>query len=919
MTGPGHGTGFPGHGIASTLEPMTRGRGRAWTIATALAVASTTAVVVAPAPASADFASECSAPTRTLTGDRTASVQVAAGETVLLTGGTFSGGVDALPETGRLCVAGSAELDAAYLNNASGALVVAAGGEVALPSIAVSTGFRLDSAGTVTAQGLNVNGSSTFLNRAGGTFEVASGFSPAAGAFVNDGTMRVRGTLNLNGAASLENNRVLTVQGPATVSGRFTNTGAAAVDGALQVDGSGRLANRCALVVQGGLTNNGPSTNDGYVLASGTFVNNGSWRQALSGGLVAAGLTNDGSVTGFGRYGFTGDTRTQGTFAGDSAGAPIVVDDRTPPAAPQVFDVQSGTVANVVRDDVATPPAEGYPAPECALPVARPSADLVVSKTGPATVDANGTLTYTVTITNHGPASAAGVEVTDDVPAELTGVAASDGGTVSADRVTWDVGTLAVGATVTRTITATAPASGVFTNTVRATSTTPDPDPGNNDGSSPAASVETAVTAAAPTNSPPVADPATVTTAADQAVAGRLAVSDPDAGQTLRTRRTSAPAHGSAVILPSGVFAYLPEDGFTGVDTFTYEVCDNGDPVLCDDSTVTVDVVPVATDDRLVTPQDVPVTVPVRANDLGDDVVVTLVSGPSHGLATVLPDGSIRYTPGPGYLGTDVMRYRTCAGSAPTLCAEAEVDVFVRPVNTPPVLPDQVLRTVTGQPVDGTLAGSDPDGDALTYVVAQDPAHGTATVTGSRVDYRPAAGFSGRDEVAVIVCDDGIPSLCSSGTVRFEVSPLAVDDAARTDEATPVAIDALANDAGAAGPPAVTVGPQDGTVRWAGGRFVYTPDEGFTGRDRFTYRICSPGPHPLCASAEVVVDVAADDAVPGDEGGTGTPPDESATTDDLSGGLPDAGGPALWLGALGAALLGAGAWLVRRGRPRVRT
>ncbi|TCI97655.1 Ig-like domain-containing protein [Aeromicrobium sp. IC_218] len=897
---------------------MTRGWGRAWTIATAMAVASATALVGAAAPASADFASECSAPTRTLTGDRTASVQVAAGETLLLRGGTFSGGVDALPETGRLCVAASAELDAAYLNNASGALVVAAGAEVSLPSIAVSTGFRLDNAGTVVVQGLNVNGSSRFLNRPGGTVEIASGFSPAAGAIVNDGTLRVRGALNLNGAASLENNRVLTVEGPATVSGRFTNTGAAAVAGTVQVDGSGRLANRCALVVQGGLTNNGPSTNDGYVLASGTFGNNGSWRQSLSGGLVATALTNDGAVTGFGRYGFTGTTRTQGTFAGDSAGAPIVVDDRTPPASPQVFDVQSGTVANVVRDDVATPPADGYPAPQCADPVVRPSADLVVSKTGPATVDANGTLTYTVTVTNDGPASAAGVEVTDDVPAELTGVTASDGGTVAGGTVTWDVGTLAAGSTVTRTITATAPSSGVFTNTVRGTSTTPDPDPGNNDGTSSAASVETVVTAAAPTNSPPVADPVTVTTPVDQTVVGRLDVSDPDPGQNLQTRATSDPANGTAIVLPSGVFGYLPDDGFTGVDTFTYQVCDNGDPVLCDDSSVTVDVVPVATDDRLVTPQDVPVTVPVRANDLGDDVVVTLVSGPSHGLAAVLPDGSIRYTPGPGYLGTDVMRYRLCAASAPTLCAEAEVDVVVRPANTPPVLPDQVLRTVTGQPVDGTLAGSDPDGDALTYVVAQDPAHGTATITGSRVDYRPAAGFSGRDEVAVIVCDDGIPSLCASGTVRVEVSPLAVDDRARTDAGTPVRIDALANDAGASGAPTVTVDPQDGSVRRAGGRFVYTPDQGFTGRDRFTYRICSPGPDPLCASAEVVVDVAADDVVPDDEGGTGTPPDGSTTTDDLTGGLPDAGGPALWLGVLGAALLGAGAWLVRRGRPRVR-
>lgn len=212
-------------------------------------------------------------------------------------------------------------------------------------------------------------------------------------------------------------------------------------------------------------------------------------------------------------------------------------------------------------------------------------------------------------------------------------------------------------------------------------------------------------------------------------------------------------------------------------------------------------------------------------------------------------------------------------------------------------------------------AGTDPDGDAVDYVVARDPQHGAATITGGRVDYRPAAGFSGRDEVAVIVCDDGTPSLCGSGTVRFEVSTLAVDDAARTDAGTPVAIDSLANDAGASGPPVVTVDPQDGSVRWVDGAFVYTPDEGFTGRDRFTYRICSPAPDPLCSTAEVVVVVAADDAGPG--GTDDDPPrpsDDGTAGDDPSGFLPDAGGPAGWLAALGALLLGAGAWLVRRTR-----
>ncbi|HTW16782.1 MAG TPA: Ig-like domain-containing protein [Nocardioides sp.] len=512
--------------------------------------------------------------------------------------------------------------------------------------------------------------------------------------------------------------------------------------------------------------------------------------------------------------------------------------------------------------------------------------------------------------------------MTDDLPPELTDVTASDTGTVTGGTVTWDLGTLAPDQSVTRTITGTGPSAGTLTNTVRGTTSTPDPDPGNNDGSAPAASVETTVVATVPTNNPPVAEPATYRTPVDQTVLERLEVSDPDTGQDLRTTLVSGPANGTAIVLPSGLFGYLPDEGFTGVDSFVYEVCDNGDPRLCDQATITVEVVPVAADDIVETVVNTPASVPELANDLGDDVTVSIVSGPSHGLASVQPDGSIRYTPGPGYLGTDVMHYRICATSAPTLCAEAEADVVVRPENRPPQLPDQVLRTVVDRPVDGTLPGTDPDGDRLTYTIVGQPAHGTASVSGAGTRYVPAPGFTGRDTYRVVVYDDGLPVFCSTGLVEVEVAPLAVDDRARTDAGRPVGIDVLANDAGAAGPPVVTSGPGHGRVVWRYGRYVYTPDDGFDGTDRFRYRICSPEPDPLCAEATVtiVVDPQDDDGDPagggegagGDDGGGDGSGDGQ---DDSAGGiLPDTGGPALWLGLLGAGLLTGGGWLVRRSR-----
>ncbi|WP_081591830.1 Ig-like domain-containing protein [Aeromicrobium massiliense] len=889
-----------------------------WTKKTAAALGgllATAVLVPLSPPAQADFAAQCASPTRALDGNRSAPITLAAGETLLLTAGTFTGGVDAFPAGSTLCVSPSATFDPGYVNNAAGALVVASGGEVTLPSMVAATGFSLENEGTVTAQTLNINGTARIRNLASGTLVIRDAFSPATGAVINDGEMEVRAGYRINESASLENNGALLVRSALIVDGRLQNAGAVAAE-AVEVNGSSSLHNQCVLVAQGSLRNDSAtSLNEGFVLSGATFTNNGTWRQTLAGAVLATGLSNDGTVNGFGRYRISGTTRTQGTFTGDSPASPIVVNDTTPPTPPQIFDQQSGTVANVVAAAFSSIPADDYPTPSCAGTNVRPSADLDVSKSGPSTVLAGDTVTYTIRVTNIGPSAAEDVEIGDQLPAGLTNVTVSDGGTVGSGEAAWELGTVAAGQTVTLTVTGTAPASGTLVNGVTGTSTTPDPHPGNNNGISPSAKVTTEVAAPIPVNAPPVASPATYDTLVDRGTAHRLGVSDPDDGQQLRTTLQSGPSNGRAVVLPSGVFTYVPDEGFTGTDTFTYEVCDNFDPAACDTATITMNVRPVAVDDVAQTTLNTPVTVTEQVNDLGDGVTVTIVDPPSNGVALVQPDGSIRYTPAPGYEGTDNLTYRICSVDNPALCDDAEVDLLVRSANNPPTVPDELLRTVTERPVDGTLRGTDPDGDAVSYVVARDPRNGTATVTGSGVTYTPKAGFSGRDDMSVIVCDDGAPSLCASGTVSFEVSPLATDDRARTQPGRPVALDSLANDKGSVGAPVVVDDPSDGTVVWRDGRFVYTPEDGFTGTDRFTYRICSAGPDPLCAEAEDTIVVAAapapdDGGTPGDEGSGG--PGDPGDGGSLPGGLPDAGGPAGWIAALGGLLLAGGAWLMRR-------
>src|SRR3954452_2891689 len=114
-------------------------------------------VLVPASVAQADFASQCASPDRTV--DATdPSISVASGEVVLVAT-SFTGGIDDLPHGATLCVGAGATLTGLYMNNAAGAIVVAAGGTLDLGSVVVGTGFSLELEGAAHFDGLGANGS----------------------------------------------------------------------------------------------------------------------------------------------------------------------------------------------------------------------------------------------------------------------------------------------------------------------------------------------------------------------------------------------------------------------------------------------------------------------------------------------------------------------------------------------------------------------------------------------------------------------------------------------------------------------------------------------------------------------------------------------------------------------------------------
>ncbi|MEI7901191.1 MAG: glycine-rich domain-containing protein, partial [bacterium] len=96
-------------------------------------------------------------------------------------------------------------------------------------------------------------------------------------------------------------------------------------------------------------------------------------------------------------------------------------------------------------------------------------------------------------------------------------------------------------------------------------------------------------------------------------------------------------------------------------------------------------------------------------------------------------------------------------------------------VNNPPAALAQGVRTRLGAAKAVTLAGSDPDGDPLTYAIVASPVHGTLSGTAPAVTYTPAVGYAGTDAFTFKVNDGTTDSAPEAVTVTVSAAVLAED------------------------------------------------------------------------------------------------------------------------------------------------
>lgn len=143
---------------------------------------------------------------------------------------------------------------------------------------------------------------------------------------------------------------------------------------------------------------------------------------------------------------------------------------------------------------------------------------------------------------------------------------------------------------------------------------------------------------------------------------------------------------------------------------------------------------------------------------------VLVVTPPRHG--SLAQAGNVfTYTPDPDFNGNDDLQFQGAAQGKTS--NTARVTITVTPVNDPPVAEDLFVATSQGLPVMGMLAGSDPDGDTLSFDVVGGSSHGTVVLnagTGA-FTFTPDADFAGEAEFAYVASDGDSESDVATVTI----------------------------------------------------------------------------------------------------------------------------------------------------------
>ncbi|MGN6134024.1 MAG: beta strand repeat-containing protein, partial [Aureliella sp.] len=344
------------------------------------------------------------------------------------------------------------------------------------------------------------------------------------------------------------------------------------------------------------------------------------------------------------------------------------------------------------------------------------------------------------------------------------------------------------------------------------------------DGGTDTATVSVEVTA---TDDPPVANDDAVNGIRNAQVVFNVLANDSDPeGDALSVTAINGAAvtipqvivltNGTLTLTANNSFAFSPNSGFTGTQTFEYTLTAGSQT---DTATVTITIAggnsqPIAQNDTIPATEDQAVSGNVLANngngadsDPDNDLLTTvLLTTPAHGSVVLLADGNFTYTPNQNYTGSDSFKYRLLDSYGGV--AVATVTLNVANVNDAPTVTPAtftVAENSLGGTVVGSIAVSDVDSSSFTY------------------------SLSGADASLFEIDSNGqitVASGVTAGQLNFEIKPSYTFTATASDGSLSGSADVTVNlsDVAEAGPTIKSV--RVGSSAWASNfrNFIDTGD-----------------------------------------------------------------------------------------------
>lgn len=255
----------------------------------------------------------------------------------------------------------------------------------------------------------------------------------------------------------------------------------------------------------------------------------------------------------------------------------------------------------------------------------------------------------------------------------------------------------------------------------------------------------------------------------------------------IKTTPLINPKYGEVTLLENGSYSYVPKQNFLGEDMFSYIVCDNATPSLCDTGFVHIYITEpngiqdiIAVDDYISIKYNTTVNINAIENDLFPSTEpktnpILLSATTAHGSASVTPEGLIKYQPHLNFKGRDYIYYYICRPNNECDTAKITVDIHENIVIRidAPIAVDDAYNTLLNKPIFANVNMNDLNivDTAFIFKNLTNTKHGVLNFKkNGYFSYLPTIDYVGTDFFIYEVCDNQFSfQNCSKATVFFVI------------------------------------------------------------------------------------------------------------------------------------------------------